>query len=65
MTTHRVYRMAQQMSFCVEQLQRNSGTQFDADVVEVALKIIASGYVTTQATRDDDEHGDLPLSVAA
>lgn len=65
MTTHRVYRMAQQMSFCIEQLQRNSGTQFDADVVEVALNIIADGYVTTQAAREDDEHGELPLSVAA
>lgn len=65
MTTHRVYRMAQPMSFCVEQLQRNSGTQFDADVVEVALNVIAGGYVTTQAKQQDDEHGDLPLSVAA
>lgn len=65
MTTHRVYRMAQPMSFCVEQLQRNSGTQFDSRVVEVALDVIANGYVTTQARREDDEHGDLPLSVAA
>jgi len=65
MTTHRVYRMAQPMSFCVDQLKRNSGTQFDSHVVEVALDVIANGYVTTQAKREVDEHGNLPLSVAA
>lgn len=65
MTTHRVYRMAQPMSFCVEQLKRNSGTQFDGDVVEVALDIIGKGYVTTQSKHAEDEYGKLPLSVAA
>ena len=65
MTTHRVYRMAQPMSFCVEQLKANSGTQFDSDVVEVALHVIEQGYVTTQAVARDVEHGDMPLSVAA
>jgi len=65
MTTHRVYRMAQPMSFCIDQLKRNSGTQFDSHVVEVALDVIANGYVTTQAQRDDDKQGNLPLSVAA
>jgi len=65
MTTHRVYRMAQPMSFCIDQLQRNSGTQFDADVVEVALDIIGKGYVSTQARQEMTVHGGLPLSVAA
>jgi len=65
MTTHRVYRMAQPMSFCIDQLERNSGTQFDSHVVEVALDVIANGYVTTQAQRDDDKPRNLPLSVAA
>jgi len=65
MTTHRVYRMAQPMSFCVEQLKTNSGTQFDAGVVEVALDVIDKGYVTTQAHLEKDLHGEMPLSVAA
>ncbi|MDQ6971703.1 MAG: HD-GYP domain-containing protein, partial [Mariprofundaceae bacterium] len=65
MTTHRVYRMAQPMSFCIEQLQRNSGTQFDSDVVEVALDVIDKGYVTTQASQENDESGVMPISAAA
>jgi len=65
MTSHRVYRMAQPMSFCMEQLKRNSGTQFDADVVEVALSVIDKGYVTTQASPQEESHGEMPLSVAA
>jgi len=65
MTTHRVYRMAQPMSFCVEQLKLNSGTQFDARVVEAALDVIDKGYVTTQACPEKDMKGTMPLSVAA
>ncbi|MDQ6988059.1 MAG: response regulator [Mariprofundaceae bacterium] len=65
MTSHRVYRMAQPMPFCVEQLKRNSGTQFDADVVAVALSVIDKGYVTTQASQQDVARGEMPLSVAA
>jgi HD-GYP domain-containing protein (c-di-GMP phosphodiesterase class II)/DNA-binding NarL/FixJ family response regulator len=50
MTSHRVYRMAQPLSFCLEQLNRSSGTQFDSAVVEVAIKAIEEGLIDTQAT---------------
>ncbi|ATX82910.1 HD-GYP domain, c-di-GMP phosphodiesterase class II (or its inactivated variant) [Mariprofundus ferrinatatus] len=50
MTSHRVYRKAQPLSFCVEQLQRASGTQFDSAVVEVAIEAIEEGLIHTQAT---------------
>ncbi|WP_238701077.1 HD domain-containing phosphohydrolase [Mariprofundus erugo] len=49
MTTHRVYRMAQPLSFCVDQLKAGSGTQFDPQVVEVAIAAIERGVVRTQA----------------
>ncbi len=49
MTTHRVYRMARPLSFCLEQLQESSGTQFDSQVVDVAVSVIERGLVHTQA----------------
>ncbi len=50
MTTHRVYRMAQPVSFCIEQLKKNSGTQFDAMVAEVAIAAIEAGEICSQAS---------------
>lgn len=50
MTSHRVYRMAQPLSFCLEQLRRSSGTQFDSAVVDVAIEAIEEGLIDTQAT---------------
>ena len=49
MTSHRVYRLAQPLSFCLEQLRRGSGTQFDSRVVEVAIESIEEGLIETQA----------------
>lgn len=49
MTTHRVYRMARPLSFCLEQLKESSGTQFDSQVVDVAVSVIERGLVNTQA----------------
>lgn len=52
MTSHRVYRMAQPLSFCLEQLKNGSGTQFDSRVVEVAIEAIEEGLIETQATQE-------------
>ncbi|MDQ6967814.1 MAG: HD domain-containing protein [Mariprofundaceae bacterium] len=49
MTTNRVYRMARPLTFCMEQLKESSGTQFDSQVVDVALSVIERGLVKTQA----------------
>jgi len=49
MTSNRVYRKARPLSFCLEQLKNNSGTQFDARVVEVAIAAIERGLVKTEA----------------
>jgi len=65
MTTHRVYRMARPLSFCVEQLKRNSGTQFDSQVVEVALDAIEHGEIKTQAQAGGEDAGLMPLSARA
>jgi len=65
MTTHRVYRMAKPLSFCLEQLRLNSGIQFDSQVVEVAVSVIENGLVHTQA--DDmprNIEGLMPLSAS-
>ena len=63
MTTHRVYRMARPLSFCLEQLKNNSGTQFDPVVVEVAMAAIERGVVRTQAEeKDSRKDGVMPLS---
>lgn len=62
MTTHRVYRMARPLSFCVEQLKQNSGTQFDSQVVEAAVSAIERGVVQTQAKVGEYEHeGLMPM----
>jgi putative nucleotidyltransferase with HDIG domain len=59
MTTHRVYRQARPLSFCIEQLRQNSGTQFDTQVVEVAIAAIEEGHVNTQAIPEHDDFGDV------
>ena len=59
MTTHRVYRQAKPLSFCIEQLKQNSGTQFDTEVVKVAITAIEEGHVNTQAPPEDDDFGDV------
>lgn len=62
MTTHRVYRMARPLSFCVEQLKTGSGTQFDPEIVKVALAAIERGAVSTQAEEQQNIEGVMPLS---
>jgi len=67
MTTHRVYRMARPLSFCLEQLKGNSGTQFDPQVVEAAIAAIERGVVQTQAEDSQSDQavmdqGVMPLS---
>jgi len=63
MTTHRVYRMARPLSFCLEQLKNNSGTQFDPQVIEVAIAAVERGEVRTQAEEKNRPiDGVMPLS---
>jgi len=62
MTTHRVYRMARPLSFCLEQLKNGSGTQFDPQVVDVAIAAIERGVVHTQAEEEENLDGVMPLS---
>ncbi|MDQ6989296.1 MAG: HD domain-containing response regulator [Mariprofundaceae bacterium] len=65
MTTHRVYRMAKPLSFCAEQLRFNAGSQFDPQVVDVALAAIEQGNIYTQALADEtheEGEGVMPAS---
>jgi len=52
MTTHRCYRKAQPLSFCLEQLKQNTGTQFDPSVARAAIDAIECGQVRTQAEEE-------------
>lgn len=61
MTTHRVYRQAKPLSFCAEQLKFASGTQFDPQVVSVALQAIESGDILTQAQSNNFDEGVMPI----
>ncbi len=63
MTTHRVYRLARPISFCLDQLKRNSGTQFDARVVEVAVAAIEAGEICSQAFPNQEDGGDVAPAV--
>ena len=62
MTTHRVYRMARPLSFCLEQLKSGSGVQFDPSVVKVAIAAIERGVVSTEADEQQQAEGVVPLS---
>ncbi len=64
MTTHRVYRMAKPLSFCAEQLKFNAGTQFDPQVVDIAVAAIEQGSIQTQAKNDVVDEGVMPASSA-
>jgi|GEM_PF-1352546 len=64
MTSHRVYRAARPLSFCSEQLRQGAGSQFDAQVVRVALQAIEQGKVRTQADSIGDIfEGLMPISI--
>ncbi len=44
MTNKRPYRAARSQDEALEELQRNAGTQFDADVVDALLKVLVSQF---------------------
>nr|WP_241696926.1 HD domain-containing phosphohydrolase [Mariprofundus sp. KV] len=45
MTQNRVYRRARPLSFCLEQLEENAGSQFDPKIAKVAIAALAKGLV--------------------
>ena len=45
MNSNRAYRESLPFSVCIDELKRNSGTQFDPEVVEAALAIFSSSPV--------------------
>lgn len=64
MTTHRVYRQAKPLCFCAEQLKFASGTQFDPQVVTVALEAIRQGNIFTQSQSDNCDEGVMPIQAS-
>lgn len=45
MTNNRVYRRARPLSFCLEQLEENAGSQFDPKIAKVAIAAMAKGLI--------------------
>jgi len=45
MTKNRAYRRARPISYCLEQLKENAGTQFDPKIAEVAASILCKGML--------------------
>ncbi len=50
MTANRCYRKALDMDFVIAELKRCSGTQFDPDLVEIMLELIADGKINVART---------------
>jgi len=45
MTRNRSYRRARPLSYCLDQLKENAGTQFDPKIAEVATSILCKGIL--------------------
>lgn len=45
MTKNRSYRRARPLSYCLDQLKENAGTQFDPKIAEVATSILCKGVL--------------------
>jgi len=46
MTKNRSYRRARPLSYCLEQLKENAGTQFDPRIAEIAASILCKGLLS-------------------
>jgi len=45
MTQNRAYRRARPISFCLEQLEQHSGSQFDPEIAQIAITELCKGLV--------------------
>ncbi len=48
MTANRVYRKQLDFDFVINELKRNSGTQFDPNLVDILLSLIADGTIDVE-----------------
>jgi len=45
MTQNRAYRRARPISFCLEQLEQHSGSQFDPEIAQISITELCKGLV--------------------
>ncbi len=45
MTKNRSYRRARPLSYCLDQLKENAGSQFDPKIADVAISILCKGFL--------------------
>ncbi len=59
MTSHRPYRPARSKAALIAELKRARGTEFDEQVVDVAIELIESGRMPFRQTLGSDRHGEV------
>jgi len=57
MTSHRVYRPRLSDQTAIEELKKNSGTQFDSRMVEAFLSVFGKGLIVTEAPSSEGGNG--------
>jgi HD-GYP domain-containing protein (c-di-GMP phosphodiesterase class II) len=65
MTSDRPYRRALSIEDAAEELRANSGTQFDPNIVDAAIRVIDREYLHQKATGSADKPDDLSRRRAA
>ncbi|MCR4891622.1 MAG: HD domain-containing protein [Lachnospiraceae bacterium] len=59
MTQNRVYRKKLDLDYVLKELRRNRGTQFDPEITDIMLRLVAKGRITVNGVSKDEERTDL------
>lgn len=57
MTANRVYRKQLDMDYVLNELKKGRGTQFDPELVDIMLRLIADGKIDIQSLYEDKQNG--------
>ena len=57
MTANRVYRKQLDMDYVINELEKGRGTQFDPELVDIMLRLIADGKIDIQSLYENKQNG--------
>ena len=57
MTANRVYRKQLDMDYVLNELKKGRGTQFDPELVDIMLRLIADGKIDIRSLYEDKQNG--------
>lgn len=57
MTANRVYRKQLDMDYVLNELKKGRGTQFDPELVDIMLRLIADGKIDIQSLYENKQNG--------